>query len=263
MLDLSPALPVLLTLASAAALAVVPFVVPLLRQMLHVQINAQQAAIIDLAVKRGAGAALRFLTDNAGALDKVPLHNTALATGAEYVIRHVPETLHALGITPEHVQDMVHAELGRLLGDPPAAAQEVPVAPAAVAVVADAGSGSAIAKALGAVGLLAVLGLGVGTLSACSPQQAAVAQRIAVQACVVDGVVVPLAQPAVAALGGGTGATIAGVDASVVHPAVVAACAKLNGVPAPAAAVPAAVPTPAAVPVAPVPARAAPVAAAK
>jgi len=49
-------------------------------------------------------------------------------------------------------------------------------------------------------------------------------------ACVVDGIVVPIAQPIVATLGPG-GATAAGIDLFV-HPAVVAACRVLNGTPA-------------------------------
>ena len=49
-------------------------------------------------------------------------------------------------------------------------------------------------------------------------------------ACNVDGIVVPLAQPIVATLGP-AGATTTNVDL-LVHPAVVAACKALNGVPA-------------------------------
>jgi hypothetical protein len=70
-------------------------------------------------------------------------------------------------------------------------------------------------------------------LSACSnmapEQQAKISQALAV-ACNVDGVVVPVAQPIVGTFGTG-GATAAGVDL-LVHPAVVAACKALNGVPA-------------------------------
>lgn len=241
MLDLKPVLPVLLALASAAFTAAMPFVVPLLRRALHVHINAAQASIVDLAVKRGAGLALRFIEANDNALSAVPLHNAALANGAEYVLKMVPGTLAALGVTPDRVQQMVHAELGRLVGGayaPPDATKEMapqpkpmgssptsaPAAPAAQ-------EGGAVAKALGAVAILCVMGLGAGALSGCTAQQAATAKAIAQQACLVDGVVVPLAQPAVAALGGTGGATLAAVDASALHPAVVAACAKLNGTP--------------------------------
>lgn len=49
-------------------------------------------------------------------------------------------------------------------------------------------------------------------------------------ACVADGIVVPIAQPIVATLGP-TGAAISAADL-LVHPAVVAACAAINGIPA-------------------------------
>ena len=78
-----------------------------------------------------------------------------------------------------------------------------------------------------------VLPLIVG-LAACSDlsvdQQATVTQALAV-ACTVDGAVVPVAQPVVATLGAG-GANAAGADSLLVHPAVVAACARLGGTPA-------------------------------
>ena len=86
----------------------------------------------------------------------------------------------------------------------------------------------------------------VASLSACGnvppDQQAQVA-------CNVDGAVVPVAQPVVATLGP-SGATVAGMDSLLVHPAVVAACQRLGGTPAgvtPASApvaVPAAPPAP-------------------
>ena len=70
-------------------------------------------------------------------------------------------------------------------------------------------------------------------LSACSnmtpDQQAKIAQVLTV-ACNVDGVVVPVAQPIVATLGP-AGAATTNMDL-LVHPAVVAACKALNGVPA-------------------------------
>jgi hypothetical protein len=70
-------------------------------------------------------------------------------------------------------------------------------------------------------------------LSACSnvtPQQQATIRQVMTVACNVDGIVVPVAQPIVATLGP-AGATTANLDL-LVHPAVVAACKALNGVPA-------------------------------
>jgi hypothetical protein len=71
-------------------------------------------------------------------------------------------------------------------------------------------------------------------LTSCGDQPAAkqadLRQALAV-ACVVDGVLVPVAQPIVAGLGSG-GATAANLDSLLVHPGVVAACQALGGIPA-------------------------------
>ena len=76
----------------------------------------------------------------------------------------------------------------------------------------------------------APLGL-LACLSACNPapQQQAKLIEILTVACNVDGVVVPVAQPIVATLGS-AGVTVTGVDL-LIHPAVVAACQALKGVP--------------------------------
>jgi hypothetical protein len=78
-----------------------------------------------------------------------------------------------------------------------------------------------------ALPLLACLGA-CGNMT--TSQQAQATQALAV-ACNVDGVLVPIAQPVIAALGP-NGATAAGVDSLLVHPAVVAACAAIQGAPA-------------------------------
>ena len=75
-----------------------------------------------------------------------------------------------------------------------------------------------------------VLGL-LACLSACNttPQQQAKLIEILTVACNVDGVVVPVAQPIIATLGS-TGATVTSVDL-LIHPAVVATCQAMKGVP--------------------------------
>ncbi len=247
MLDLRPALPALFALAVAVLTAVVPFVVPLLRRVLGWHLTMAQGAIVEAAVKRGAGVAAQFLAANTGVFDMIPVHNAAVASGAEYVLRRLPDTLKALELTPDHVQEMVGAELARLFPSGTAQVTPVPeVAPkaaggfavaqegrspietAAASTVIGAGALLGGAAARAAV-MLGVLFLGAGALSACSTAQQAQALKIAQQACVIDSQIVPMAQPVVAALGGSTGAAIAGTDAAVVHPAVAAACAALGG----------------------------------
>jgi hypothetical protein len=61
-------------------------------------------------------------------------------------------------------------------------------------------------------------------------QQAQITQALSV-ICSVDGVLVPVAQPVVASIGP-NGTAAANVDSLLVHPAVVAACASLQGKPA-------------------------------
>jgi hypothetical protein len=71
----------------------------------------------------------------------------------------------------------------------------------------------------------------LASLSACNPasQQQAKLIEILTVACIVDGIVVPVAQPIVAAQGS-AGASVTSVDL-LVHPAVVAACQTLKGAP--------------------------------
>jgi hypothetical protein len=66
--------------------------------------------------------------------------------------------------------------------------------------------------------------------ASCSNMTPAQQQALHV-ACNVDGAIVPAAQPVIASMGNG-GATASTIDSLLVHPAVVAACAALNGTPA-------------------------------
>ena len=114
--DLNAAAAPLLALASAGFTAALPFLVPLLRKTLGWHITAAQGAIIDAAVKRGAAIGLQFLEGTDLSHVKVPASwsNLAASYGVEYVMRRVPATLTALGLTPAHVDEMVRAEMMRL-----------------------------------------------------------------------------------------------------------------------------------------------------
>jgi len=78
--------------------------------------------------------------------------------------------------------------------------------------------------------LLCLTSLLTGCSNLSSAQQAQITQALMV-ACNVDGVAVPVAQPIIAALGP-SGATAATLDNLLLHPAVIQACAALNGTPA-------------------------------
>jgi hypothetical protein len=83
---------------------------------------------------------------------------------------------------------------------------------------------------ISAGGLLLGLMLAGGMLSACTDAQMAQAQQIISVGCMVDGMVQPAAV-ALAPAAGATAASLASTDAALVHPAVVAACAALKGIP--------------------------------
>jgi hypothetical protein len=50
---------------------------------------------------------------------EVTSRNAALAKGVQHVIASTPEALTALGVTPQHVRDMVEARFGGLLAADP------------------------------------------------------------------------------------------------------------------------------------------------
>ena len=232
MSDFSTAAAQLVPLGAAAVTAALPFIVPVMRRAFGWQINAAQASIIDGAVRRGAAVAAQVVLAGGGA-PSAGDRNGAVASGVEYVMRRVPDALTALGLAPEHVEEMVSAELTRLMPAVPALARApVPEKGAATSTatpaVGAARDGGAVARTLG---MLALVVLGAGALSACSAQQQATALSMVQKACIVDGQIVPLGDAALATVGGAPGAAVAQVDATAIHPAVVAACSALHGMP--------------------------------
>lgn len=69
-------------------------------------------------------------------------------------------------------------------------------------------------------------------LAACTPEQAAKTTTAIQSACLISGTMQPVAV-AVGTAAGGDAAKVAAADAALIHPAVVAACAALGGVPVP------------------------------
>jgi hypothetical protein len=115
MIDLSPLLQILATLALAALTGVTPYLAPAIRRYLHVQLTATQAAAIQSAANAGAQAAYGFIAANAGNYRDVTLRDAALAKGVQHVINSTPDALAALGVTSDHVKQMVEARFGGLL----------------------------------------------------------------------------------------------------------------------------------------------------
>jgi hypothetical protein len=135
MIDLTPLVQALSTLALAALGAAISYLAPLLRRYLHIQLTAAQAAAIETAATVGAQAAYGFIAANSANYRDAKIRDVALATGVQHVLASAPNALAALGITPDHVKQMVEARFGGLLaadpnvsiaGAPPARTQAVP-----------------------------------------------------------------------------------------------------------------------------------------
>jgi hypothetical protein len=118
-IDLTPLVQALAALALASLSAATPYFVPLLVRYLHIRLTSIQASAIQNAADVGAQAAYGYIATNAANYHDVTIRNAALAKGVQHVMDSTPDALTALGITPDHVKQMVEARFGGLLaGDP-------------------------------------------------------------------------------------------------------------------------------------------------
>ena len=129
--DLTPLVQALTALALAALTAATPYLVPLLRRYLHISLTATQAAAVQAAADAGAKAAYGLIAANAASYGDVTIRNAALAKGVQHVMVSVPDAMAALGITPDHVQEMVAARFGGLLAADPTVSIGAPASPPA------------------------------------------------------------------------------------------------------------------------------------
>jgi hypothetical protein len=118
-IDLTPLVQVLAALALAALSAAIPYLTPLLRRYLNIQLTATQAAAIQNAANAGAQAAYGYIATNAASYRDVTIRNAAVAKGVQHVLASTPDALAALGVTPDHVRQMVDARFGGLLAADP------------------------------------------------------------------------------------------------------------------------------------------------
>jgi hypothetical protein len=121
MIDLMPVAEGLVSLVAIVVLGAIPFVLPALLRRLRIADNSALAQRIEVAAVAGAGAAYSYAMERiaAGGLTNVEVKNAALANGANYVLRSLPDTLHALKVDDEHVRQMVAARLGALMAQDP------------------------------------------------------------------------------------------------------------------------------------------------
>ena len=128
-IDLAPLVQARAALALAAVTAATPFLVPVLRRFLNIRLSTTQAAAIQTAADVGAQAAYGYIAASTSSYHDVPIRNAAIAKGVQHVVASTPQALTALGVTPEHVRDMVEARFGGLLAaDPTVSISKPPTA---------------------------------------------------------------------------------------------------------------------------------------
>jgi hypothetical protein len=118
-IDLTPLVQALAALVLAALSAATPYFVPLLRRYLRLKLTAAQASVIQTAADVGAQAAYGYIATSAATYRDVTIRNEALAKGVQHVMASAPDALTSLGITPDHVRQMVEARFGGLLANDP------------------------------------------------------------------------------------------------------------------------------------------------
>src|SRR5437899_2053508 len=102
-IDLTPLVQALAALALAAMTGVTPYLAPLLRRYLHIQLTATQATAIQKAADAGAQAAYGYIVANSANYRDVTIRDAAIARGVRHVVASAPEALTDLGVTTEHV----------------------------------------------------------------------------------------------------------------------------------------------------------------
>jgi hypothetical protein len=117
--DLTPLVQALAALALAAVTAATPYLSLLLQRYLHVRLTASQSALVQCAADAGAKAAYGYIVQSGASYRDVTVRDTAIAKGAQHVVTSAPQALTSLGITPEHVRNMVEARFGGLLAADP------------------------------------------------------------------------------------------------------------------------------------------------
>ena len=118
-IDLTPLVQALAALALAAVTGVTPYLMPLMRRYLHIRLTATQASAIQSAADAGAKAAYGYIVANAASYRDTVVRDTAITRGIQHVMASTPEAMTALGITSEHVRNMVEARFGGLLAADP------------------------------------------------------------------------------------------------------------------------------------------------
>lgn len=110
--DFKPTIDLIInTVAGVVVTAVVPWVAAKVLQKLHVDKQSALGQRLIAAAENGASLAIAKVENLADAHASIDVKNAMAAAGAVYVQQAVPDTLKALGITPEHLQNIVLAKI--------------------------------------------------------------------------------------------------------------------------------------------------------
>jgi hypothetical protein len=131
-------LDILMPLAWAVVSAAVPILLHAILVKAKLDKNVALAGLLTAATGRAGGIAYSAMVAEADHLGDEPIKNVAIAKGVNYLAAALPDTIKALGVTPDHLGAMVSAELGRLLAaDPNVAIPPAPPRPAPAPLPAD------------------------------------------------------------------------------------------------------------------------------
>lgn len=99
--------------------AAVPVLIGYLHRWLGIQADSRAAEVINLAVERGAGMIYREAAAGIDVLARSSATAALTNTAAGQVMTRIPDAAARLGVTHEHVRQMIQSELGRLLAVDP------------------------------------------------------------------------------------------------------------------------------------------------
>ena len=110
--DLAPLVnEVVLPLVTAVLSPLVPWLAYKAIQVLHLQLTKAQAATLEVAMQNGINYALGKVQAFTNAHGQVQMKDQVVAQAAAYVLPKVPDTLKALGVTPEGLKQRIEARL--------------------------------------------------------------------------------------------------------------------------------------------------------
>lgn len=117
--DFAPVLNAFLALAAAIISAATPIIAYALLARFKVANAADLSRQIGQAADAAAGAAYSYALQHEGGLTSIAVHNEAIAHGADYMIKKIPQKLKQAGVTPDAVNSLVSSRLGILLASDP------------------------------------------------------------------------------------------------------------------------------------------------